>query len=66
MKRISTKKVEQFKHNEVQYKRTQIGTEVEWEFYNDGWGEHGWVPLFRNGGEITVEEAEKMYQNEFA
>lgn len=72
MRHTSTKTVDYFRHNGQRYKRiekegkvAEADGEVTWKFFNTGWGEHGWLPLFRNGGDeiSTAEKMEAMYQD---
>lgn len=61
MERNGTKTVERLEYAGETYRRTETESgEVEWELYNTGWGEHGWVPL-RGHAE---EEMETTYQNQ--
>lgn len=62
MERTGKTTIERFEHAGERYKRIEKGSEVKWELYNTGWGEHGWLPMRGH----AKKEMETVYQNQFA
>ena len=69
MKCTSKTLIEKFEHNGIRYRRVSNRQDdpAMWEFYNTGYGEHGWLPVKGNEsharGVIRSETLEKLYHN---